>query len=35
MGGREVAVVGAGVVGMSAALYLQRDGNKVRVTDER
>ena len=29
MGGRNIAVVGAGVVGMSAALCLQRDGHKV------
>jgi D-amino-acid dehydrogenase len=35
MGGREIAVVGAGVVGMSAALYLQRDGHKVSVIDAR
>src|SRR5690349_21049080 len=35
MGGREVAVVGAGVVGMSAALYLQRDGHEVSVIDAR
>ena len=35
MGGRAIAVVGAGVVGMSAALYLQRDGHKVSVIDAR
>src|SRR5258708_5420840 len=35
MGEREIAVVGAGVVGMSAALYLQRDGHKVSVIDAR
>jgi D-amino-acid dehydrogenase len=35
MGGREIAVVGAGVVGMSAALYLQGDGHKVSVIDAR
>jgi len=35
MGGRNIAVVGAGVVGMSAALYLQRDGHKVSVVDAR
>ncbi len=35
MGGRNIAVVGAGVVGMSAALYLQRDGHKVSVIDAR
>ena len=35
MGGREIGVVGAGVVGMSAALYLQRDGHKVSVIDAR
>ncbi|MGH7125802.1 MAG: NAD(P)/FAD-dependent oxidoreductase [Stellaceae bacterium] len=35
MGGRSIAVVGAGVVGMSAALYLHRDGHKVSVIDAR
>jgi D-amino-acid dehydrogenase len=35
MGGRDIAVVGAGVVGMSAALYLQRDGHRVSVIDAR
>src|SRR5215472_2746527 len=35
MGGRNIAVVGAGVVGMSAALYLQRDGHTVSVIDAR
>ncbi len=30
-----VAVVGAGVVGMSAALHLQRDGHAVTVIDSR
>ncbi len=35
MGGRNIAVVGAGIVGMSAALYLQRDGHKVSVIDAR
>ncbi|MGQ0664379.1 MAG: FAD-dependent oxidoreductase [Pseudomonadota bacterium] len=29
----EVAVVGAGVVGISSALYLQRDGRRVAVFD--
>lgn len=28
-------VVGAGIVGISAALYLQRDGHRVTVIDER
>jgi D-amino-acid dehydrogenase len=35
VGGHEIAVVGAGVVGMSAALYLQRDGHRVSVIDAR
>src|SRR5579859_567417 len=35
MGGRNIAVIGAGVVGMSAALYLQRDGHRVSVIDAR
>lgn len=30
---RDIAVVGAGIVGMSAALYLQRDGHRVTVYD--
>ena len=29
----QVSVVGAGIVGMSAALYLQKDGHKVTVYD--
>lgn len=32
---RNVTVIGAGVVGMSAALYLQRDGHKVTVIDPK
>src|SRR6185369_2886749 len=28
-------VIGAGIVGISAALYLQRDGHQVTVIDER
>ena len=30
---QRVAVIGAGIVGMSAALYLQRDGHQVTVMD--
>lgn len=30
---QRVAVIGAGIVGMSAALYLQRDGHQVTVID--
>jgi D-amino-acid dehydrogenase len=32
---REIAVVGAGIVGMRAALYLQGDGHRVTVIDGR
>ena len=32
-GPRDIAVVGAGIVGMSTALYLQRDGHRVTVFD--
>ena len=32
---QSVAVVGAGIVGMSAALHLQRDGHAVTVIDGR
>lgn len=30
---RRIAVIGAGIVGMSAALHLQRDGHRVSVLD--
>src|SRR5882724_11581305 len=30
-----IAVIGAGIVGVSAALHLQRDGNTVTLIDER
>ena len=30
-----IAVIGAGIVGVSAALHLQRDGNAVTLIDER
>lgn len=33
IGPQEIAVVGAGIVGMSTALYLQLDGHKVTVFD--
>src|SRR5262249_6443568 len=32
---QRLAVIGAGIVGMSAALYLQRDGHLVTVVDPR
>ncbi|GIK96707.1 MAG: D-amino-acid dehydrogenase [Alphaproteobacteria bacterium] len=32
---RRVAVIGAGIVGVSAALYLQRDGRQVTLIDPR
>jgi len=32
---QRLAVIGAGIVGMSAALYLQRDGHQVTVVDLR
>lgn len=32
---QRLAVIGAGIVGMSAALYLQRDGHEVTVLDPR
>ena len=33
-GGSRVAVVGAGVVGLATALYLQRDGHRVSLHDK-
>jgi D-amino-acid dehydrogenase len=35
MGQRHFIVIGAGIVGVSAALYLQKDGNLVTVIDGR
>ncbi|MBI2252984.1 MAG: FAD-dependent oxidoreductase [Proteobacteria bacterium] len=35
MGNRHFIVIGAGIVGVSAALYLQKDGNQVTVIDGR
>ncbi|MGH6928367.1 MAG: FAD-dependent oxidoreductase, partial [Dongiaceae bacterium] len=32
---RHVAVVGAGIVGVCAALYLQRDGHRVTLIDRQ
>lgn len=32
---RHFAVIGAGIVGVSTALYLQRDGHRVTLIDER
>lgn len=32
---RKIAVIGAGIVGVSAALYLQRDGHQVTIFDPR
>jgi D-amino-acid dehydrogenase len=33
MSGRDIVVIGAGVVGISCARWLQRDGHRVRVLD--
>ncbi len=35
MGNRHFIVIGAGIVGVSTALYLQKDGNQVTVIDGR
>ena len=32
---RHFAVIGAGIVGVSTALYLQRDGHRVSLIDHR
>ena len=34
-GPRDVVVIGAGIVGVSTALYLQRDGHRVRLIDPK
>jgi D-amino-acid dehydrogenase len=35
MSSANITVIGAGIVGISAALHLQRDGHRVTVVDER
>jgi D-amino-acid dehydrogenase len=35
MSEQHIAVIGAGIVGVSAALHLQRDGHRVTLIDER
>jgi D-amino-acid dehydrogenase len=35
MSEKHIAVIGAGIVGVSAALHLQRDGHRVTLIDER
>jgi D-amino-acid dehydrogenase len=32
--GKRVLVIGAGIVGCSAALWLQRDGHQVTIVDK-
>ena len=32
---RRIAVIGAGIVGVSCALHLQRDGHAVTLIDQR
>ncbi|HEY8016710.1 MAG TPA: FAD-dependent oxidoreductase, partial [Dongiaceae bacterium] len=32
---RHFAVIGAGIIGVSTALYLQRDGHRVTLIDHR
>jgi D-amino-acid dehydrogenase len=32
--GKNVVVIGAGIVGCSAALWLQRDGHQVTIIDK-
>ena len=34
-GSQSICIVGAGIVGMSAALYLRKDGHAVTILDER